>query len=141
MPKIDDIKTKTPFTKIEYRPYGNVKEQLDSGTPPSTDAFIEKNSIEAIIKIDPIQIMNWENNDRPENELGDIDAFAKELAEVGQQVPCIVRKKDDKYELIAGERRWRAALKARILLKVIVQNLTDQEATICQIAENTNRKD
>lgn len=95
-------------------------------------------------EIDPLLIRNWALNDRPETELGDIAAFAKELAEVGQQQPCIVRPIDDKefsYEVIAGERRWRAAKQAKIKLKVIIRALNDHDAAIAQAAENAQRKD
>ena len=101
-------------------------------------------SSENIISIDPAQIKNWELHDRLETELGDIEALAKELKEYGQQQPCIVRLCNDssyKYELIAGERRWRAALLAEIKLKVVIKKLSDTEASIIQIAENSNRKD
>lgn len=95
-------------------------------------------------EINPESARNWHLNDRPESELGDIAAFAKELSEVGQQQPCIVRPIDDeqcKYEIIAGERRWRAAKHAGIKLKVIVKILNDHDAAIVQAAENAQRKD
>lgn len=49
--------------------------------------------------------------------------------------------KSDLYELIIGERRWRAAKKAKKPLKVIIKKLSDNEAAIIQAAENENRKD
>ena len=99
---------------------------------------------EEIIEMSPDQIINWEYHDRPKSELGDIKTFAEELKSVGQQQPCIVRpyKNDkNKYEIIAGERRWRAAKIAGISLKVIIKNLNDKQAAICQAAENSHRKD
>jgi len=41
-----------------------------------------------------------------------------------------------KYEIIAGSRRWKACLEAGILLKGIVQNLSDEQAAVAQIKEN-----
>ncbi len=95
-------------------------------------------------EMDPNIIKNWVLNDRPESELGDIEAFAKELKEVGQQQPCIIRPISDakyQYEIIAGERRWRAAKHADIKLKVIIRALDDHEAAIVQASENAHRKD
>jgi ParB family chromosome partitioning protein len=99
-----------------------------------------------VLLVDPKKIQNWSFHDRPEAELGDIQSLAKEFKDpnIGQQQPCIVRpiKSDTyNYEVIAGERRWRAALLANINLAVIVKDLDDSKAAYCQIAENHNRKD
>jgi ParB family transcriptional regulator, chromosome partitioning protein len=96
-----------------------------------------------IYQIDPGNIINWEYSDRPELELGDIESLANELQTIGQQQPCIVRpikNKNNYYELIVGERRWRAAKEAKIKLKVIVQEMSDNEAALAQAAENNSRK-
>jgi len=105
------------------------------------------NDIQNILFVNPYEITNWKYHDRPTSELGDIDLLAKEFKEIGQIVPCIVRpiinNKDThaKYELIAGERRWRAAKKSEVKLKVIVSSLTDKEAALVQSSENSKRKD
>lgn len=118
----------------------NVKKQKEA-------LHIERSSIinnEQYAEINPNIIRNWNLNDRPESELGNLEAFAKELKEVGQQQPCIIRPIfDDKYqyEVIAGERRWRAAKIAGIKLKVIIRQVDDHEAAIAQVAENAHRKD
>ena len=94
-----------------------------------------------IIDISPEKIIPWKYKDRPPNELGDIDLLAKKLLEIGQQQPCIVRPHKNKeayYELIAGERRWRASIKANINLKVVVKDLTDAEASLVQEEENSS---
>ncbi len=108
------------------------------------DNFLSASS-EQIIEIDPVLITNWQYSDRPEFELGDIEALAEEFRTIGQHQPCIVRPISEssafQYELIAGERRWRAAILARIPLKVIVKKLSIPEAAILQISENESRKD
>ena len=102
---------------------------------------------ENILLLNPYNITNWEYHDRPENELGNIDLLATEFKKIGQIVPCIVRPMNNninaniQYELIAGERRWRAAKKAEIKLKVIILNLTDKESALIQSSENSQRKD
>ena len=103
------------------------------------------NNSSLILLIDPNKIKNWELHDRPENELGDIEALANDLEENGQAQPCIVRvyskSPEYSYELIVGERRWRAAKLRKLILKVIVEEINDHQAAIYQIAENSNRKD
>jgi len=110
---------------------------------------IEKTSIsrplETIISINPSSIKNWEFHDRPETELGDLQALANDFIKVGQQQPCLVRPThagSHDYELIIGERRWRAAILAGVKLKVMVNaNLSDLNAALAQAAENDNRVD
>ena len=148
MPNIEDLKSnkKKTFKKRDYRPYNLTGTSLDNTivaddeiTPPP-----EQNN-DKVVSVDPNKIKNWEYHDRPESELGDIDSLAEEFKNMGQQIPCIVRTipKNEKfqYELIAGERRWRAALKASIPLKVLIRNLTNNEAALVQISENSNRSE
>jgi ParB family chromosome partitioning protein len=104
-----------------------------------------KKSVEQIETVNPRNICNWQFHDRPETELGDIQGLANDFLSIGQQQPCIVRpnttSSDIKYELIVGERRWRAATLAQTDLKVIVKNLSDTDAALSQVAENDNRVD
>ena len=102
---------------------------------------------EKVLSVSPLLIKNWDFHDRPENELGNIDELAQEFLTIGQQLPCIVREINNsdndlpyQYELIAGERRWKAAIQANINLKIIIKNLSNEEAAIVQIVENEHRK-
>jgi len=111
------------------------------------DVDIDKNiNIEQVLLVPTSEIINWEFHDRPKSELGDIQALSDDLINVGQQQPCIVRPttlgSKYKYELIIGERRWRAAMLADISLKVIVKpDMSDSNAALAQAAENDNRVD
>ncbi len=56
--------------------------------------------------------------------------------------PLLVRPKDDGWEIIAGERRWRAAQMAGLHdIPVLVRNLSDDEAAAAAIIENVQRTD
>ena len=100
--------------------------------------------IESVIEIDPPEACLWKFKDRQPFELGDLNEFAQELKIQGQTVPIIIRPAKDNppycYEIISGERRWRAAKIAQIKLKAILRTLTEQEAFITQASENQNRK-
>lgn len=76
-------------------------------------------------------------DDEKEQEL------AADIKERGVLEPLLVRKdSQDKYEIIAGERRYRAAQLAGLTeLPVIVKNIDDQEARFMQLAENLQRQD
>ncbi|MGQ4004819.1 ParB/RepB/Spo0J family partition protein [Francisellaceae bacterium CB52] len=108
--------------------------------------WLEDEIVEQVTLIDPTDICNWEFHDRPEEELGDIKGLADEFVKIGQQQPCIVRPTKTgvskyKYELIIGERRWRAATLANIKLKAIIKDINDSDSALAQAAENDNRKD
>ena len=109
-------------------------------TSPKVTSSNNKHTVSnEIFSINPEKIILWKYKDRPQNELGDIDLLARKLLEIGQQQPCIVRphkNRDGYYELIAGERRWRASIKANINLNVVIKNLEDTEASLVQEEEN-----
>jgi ParB family chromosome partitioning protein len=145
MPSIKELKPnkKKAFKKRDYRPY-NPEGAALSKEPLAHDVSSPfPTPKDVVLEIDPKKIRNWEFHDRPSNELGDIDSLAEEFLSIGQQIPCIVRNiydsSDFQYELIAGERRWRAAQKANITLKVLIRNLSDNEAALVQISENSSR--
>ncbi|MEL4896563.1 ParB/RepB/Spo0J family partition protein [Crocosphaera sp. Alani8] len=56
--------------------------------------------------------------------------------------PLLVRKVEDRYELVAGERRYRAAKTIGLLrVPVFVKQLTEQEAQLISLTENLQRED
>lgn len=64
------------------------------------------------------------------------------IVELGVLVPIIVRRLDgDRYELIAGERRWRAAVAASLTtIPALVRNADDRESLEVAIIENLQRE-
>jgi len=72
----------------------------------------------------------------------DLDAFAEELKLHGIISPLTVRKHSNgKYQLVAGERRLRAAQIAKLqTVPVIIRDLTDEQVTEIQLAENLQRE-
>ncbi|MBV9149653.1 MAG: ParB/RepB/Spo0J family partition protein [Candidatus Eremiobacteraeota bacterium] len=64
------------------------------------------------------------------------------IAEYGVLIPIIVRARDDVYELIAGERRWRAAAALQqATIPAIVRAADDRETLEVAIVENLQRED
>ena len=71
-----------------------------------------------------------------------LEELAQSILSNGIIQPVIVRTKGSDYELIAGERRWRAAQLAKIhSVPAVVKNLTDKQATEYAIVENIQRED
>jgi ParB family transcriptional regulator, chromosome partitioning protein len=71
-----------------------------------------------------------------------IEELASSIRNQGIIQPLVVRPKDDAYELIAGERRWRAAMKAGLSeVPVVIREANDQEALQLALVENLQRED
>ena len=72
-----------------------------------------------------------------------LNELSESIKEQGIIQPILVRKKsDDKYEIIAGERRWRAAQLAKIHeVPVIILNIDDKKSLEFAILENIQRSD
>lgn len=70
-----------------------------------------------------------------------LNALVQSIKEKGILQPLIVRKNGDKYEIIAGERRWRAAKLAGLIeVPVIEKELTNQEVLEVALVENLLRE-
>lgn len=71
-----------------------------------------------------------------------LDELVASVREHGVLEPLLVRKAEDGYELIAGERRWRAAQEAGLKqVPVVVREATDLEALEIGLIENLQRAD
>ncbi len=71
-----------------------------------------------------------------------IDELAASLKLNGIIQPLIVREKPGGYELIAGERRWRAAIKAGLAeVPILVRDVPDDQTLVLSLVENIQRED
>lgn len=95
---------------------------------------------EQIIPIEKI----FPNPDQPRRDfpMQDMNDLAASVKEKGVIQPLIVREKSNGYEIVAGERRWRAAQMARLHeLPVIIRDYSDTEVLEIAIIENIQRAD
>ncbi|MFW5967036.1 MAG: ParB/RepB/Spo0J family partition protein [Persicimonas sp.] len=71
-----------------------------------------------------------------------LEELAASIAESGVIQPLVVREDGDGYELIAGERRWRAAkIAGEDEVPAVVREVTDAEAYALALVENVQRED
>lgn len=71
-----------------------------------------------------------------------LNELAASIEEHGLIQPLVLRKAEKGYEIVAGERRWRAARKIGIReIPCIVRELTDEENMLLAIIENMQRED
>lgn len=69
-------------------------------------------------------------------------SLAQSIQSQGVLQPLLVRPVGDRYEIIAGERRWRAAQLAGLSeVPVMIRELTDQQARVAGLIENLQRED
>jgi len=71
-----------------------------------------------------------------------LDELVQSIASQGIIQPLVVRKIDnDQYEIVSGERRWRAAQKADLdFVPVVIRDISDQVALAIAIIENIQRE-
>jgi len=84
------------------------------------------------------------NPDQPRRHFDDtaLAELAASIREKGVIQPLVVRAKGEMYEIVAGERRWRAAQRAQVHeLPVVVREFTDTEVLEIAIIENVQRAD
>lgn len=95
---------------------------------------------EIMVKLSDIE----PNREQPRKSFNE-DALlelAESIKQFGVIQPLIVQKKKDYYEIIAGERRWRAAKLAGLKeVPVIIKDYTDQEVVEISLIENIQRED
>jgi len=108
------------------------------------DALIptEQEGIETIqeINIDEIVV----NNKQPRKDFDEekLEELAASMEQHGVLQPVILRKVGRGYELVAGERRWRAAAKAGIKkIPAVVKELSDGDVLEIALIENLQRED
>ena len=71
-----------------------------------------------------------------------IAELADSITEHGIIQPIVVRRKKKGYEIVAGERRWRAAMKAGLTeVPCLLKELTDEQNMLIAIIENMQRED
>ena len=71
-----------------------------------------------------------------------LEELSKSIKTYGILQPITVRVKDDKYELIAGERRLRAAKLANLqAVPAIINNMSDESSAVLALLENLQRED
>ncbi len=117
----------------------NKKDPLGRGLSAILKDMEDKENIRSI----PIeQIVT--NTRQPRFEIKDetLESLALSIKEKGLIQPIVVRKKDNKYEIVAGERRYRACVMAGLKEVVAsIRDYDDREALEVALIENLQRED
>ena len=100
----------------------------------------EDNSSERMVKLSKIE----PNRSQPRKDFNEdtLIELSESIKQYGVLEPLLVSKKKDYYEIIAGERRWRASKMAGLKeVPVIIREFSDQEAFEISLIENLQRDD
>jgi ParB family chromosome partitioning protein len=82
------------------------------------------------------------NPNQPRQVMGDLSELVASIAEKGIIEPIIVRRRNDRFQIIAGERRYQAAVQAGLTeVPAIIRDIDDDEVTEIALIENLQRKD
>lgn len=115
------------------------KNNNETKVSPAKKVKEDPKTSEILLKINQVE----PNRDQPRKEF-DEDALlelADSIKQFGILQPLLVQKKKDYYEIIAGERRWRAAKLAGLKeVPVLIKSYTDQEIVEISLIENIQRE-
>lgn len=128
---------------------GGLGKGLDSLIPKSTivnnnsnDDAEEKDIYKDAVMMDIQKVEPNREQPRKNFDEDSLLELSDSIKQFGVLQPLLVQDKKDYYEIIAGERRWRAAKMAKLKeVPVIVKNLTDQEIVEISLIENIQRED
>jgi len=105
--------------------------------PAKKDETGQTETLVKITKVEP-------NRDQPRKSFDEdaLQELAESVKQYGLLQPILVQDRKDYYEIIAGERRWRAAKLAGLKeVPVIIKNYTEQEIMEISLIENIQRED
>ena len=120
-------------------PASAAKKQTVNHSPEKRQKEEEKKEGEFFIKISKVE----PNREQPRKSFDEdaLQELADSIKQFGILQPLIVKKKDDYYEIVAGERRWRAAKIAGLKqVPVILKEFNEQEIVEISLIENIQRE-
>lgn len=82
------------------------------------------------------------NPNQPRQVMGDLSELMASIAEKGIIEPIIVRRRQNRFQIIAGERRYQAAVQIGLAeIPVVIRDVDDAEVVELALVENLQRKD
>lgn len=123
------------------KPASNVFAGAIAGINESVSAFFE-GAQQFPVALDQIDVAPRQIREELEDEENTLQELADSIKSLGVISPILLRKKNNgHFQLIAGERRFRAAVIAGLAeIPALVREMTDQQAEDMQAAENIQRK-
>ena len=119
---------------------GETKTKKEAVAKAKSEATTEEKEPQTLVKITKVE----PNREQPRKNFDEdaLQELADSIKQFGLLQPILVQDRKDYYEIIAGERRWRAAKLAGLKeVPVIIRNYTEQEIVEISLIENIQRED
>lgn len=113
------------------------EKKVQESEKKETDSEVGRELMVKVTAIEP-------NRDQPRKDFNEeaMGELAESMKQYGVLQPLLVQKKGDYYEIIAGERRWRAAKLAGLKeVPVVIREYTKQQTMEIALIENVQRED
>lgn len=113
------------------------EKKVQESEKKETDSEVGRELMVKVTAIEP-------NRDQPRKDFNEeaMRELAESMKQYGVLQPLLVQKKGDYYEIIAGERRWRAAKLAGLKeVPVVIREYTKQQTMAIALIENVQRED
>lgn len=127
-------------TRDQMSEKGELKDSENGDNPAAQKKEEDKESGEIFVKVSRIE----PNHEQPRKDFKEeqLQELADSIRQYGVLQPLLVQKRGDLYEIIAGERRWRAAKMAGIKeIPVVIREYGKQQAMEIALIENVQRED
>lgn len=120
------------------------KEESEAAAPKEIIKEVVKEVVREVEKEIKLKVSDIEpNRNQPRQQFDEdgLEELAESIRQFGVVQPLIVQKREDYYEIIAGERRWRAARMAGLKeVPVIIRDYKEQMALEISLIENIQRE-
>ena len=129
---------------------GGLGKGLDSLIPPAKNYDLKADKMvgdddgspsDGWIKVKLSKIEPDRNQPRKNFKEDELNELAESIKNLGLIEPIVVQKRNDSYEIVTGERRWRAAKIAGLTeIPVVVREYSEEEKVLVQLVENIQRE-
>ncbi len=118
------------------------EEPIITSEPDENDGGATATIIDGLRSIAVSEIRPNPDQPRQHFDSDALDELANSMRQRGVIQPIVVRPHGKNFQIVAGERRWRAAQRARLhQIPAVVRNLSDEETLEIAIVENVQRRD
>ena len=118
----------------------NAMGDMKKSNSPKKNEVVDEKGQETVVKITKVE----PNREQPRKKFDEeaLKELSDSIKQFGLLQPILVQDRKTYYEIIAGERRWRAAKMAGLKeIPVIIKNFTEQEIVEISLIENIQRED
>jgi len=122
----------------------NLGRGLSALIPPKPPADAAPSALpsEGLMELNIEDVLPSDGQPRQVFDEGPLEELAQSIATHGVLQPIVVRKRGAQYEIVAGERRWRASQKAgKKTIRAVLTDIAEKDTLTVALVENVQRQD